>query len=75
MQTNIIAILGLLKSNNVYGEVLTSADSATSTFSQCKMAYRDAFFKQVLYFTFGLAWLNKIISLEICIRYILAAHM
>lgn len=54
MQTNVIAMLGLLKSNNVYGEGLTSADSTSFTFSQCKMEYRDAFFKQVLYFTFGL---------------------
>lgn len=63
MQTNIIAILGLLKSNNVYGEglllvlVLLLLHLANVRWS------------------IGMLFSNKIISLETCIRYILAAHM
>lgn len=63
MQTNVIAILGLLKSNNVYGEglllvlVLLLLHLANVRWS------------------IGMLFSNKIISLETCIRYILAAHM
>lgn len=46
MQSNAITMLGLLQSNNVYGEGRIDTGSACSTKSECKTKYMD-----VIYYT------------------------